>query len=373
MEADICNCVMTELGEEIREAVLSVLPYLPEQTLSSLQDKLASVGIEGKPDLQFLKEEALQDHIRPIQCQKLLNAWRFEGQARCDTAGAIEDASTFEPSSPSPSQSSSTSSTTRSTTSTTSTVDLDIWPENFTVCWCKMSMNLRSAIARGTQPTSGEQREMRCAINASPAPKIAELRSKWSYLFTQKELYNHFKLLIHVSILGKKTDATMVEKRKIIIQYFLYNPTNEEVRHILSMFEKGGATAVGPYVVLLLMAHFQERTDAFLLQADVSDTATDVEGSIPLPDSPRLILQGDTMTAAKWMMSIEKEVVMPVHSNFVAALAAFFLPHSTPSIFSTKRRLHAPWSSSKDVLLESVHPLPRRPPQQRTSARKAER
>lgn len=74
---------MSVLGEEIRESVLSVLPDLPEQTLSSLLNKLASVGVEGKPDLQFLKEEDLQDHIRPIQCQKLLNAWRVQGIVFC--------------------------------------------------------------------------------------------------------------------------------------------------------------------------------------------------------------------------------------------------------------------------------------------------
>ncbi|CAB1344993.1 unnamed protein product, partial [Coregonus sp. 'balchen'] len=113
----------TALGQEIREAVLSVLPDLPEQTLSSLLDKLAR-------------------------------------QARSDTAGAIKDTSTFEPSSPSPSQSSSTYITTCSTTSTTSTVDLDIWLENFIVTWGKTSMNLRSAIARGTWRTPGERREM---------------------------------------------------------------------------------------------------------------------------------------------------------------------------------------------------------------------
>ena len=36
------------------------------------------------------------------------------------------------------------------------------------------------------------------------------------------------------------------------------------------------------------------------------------------------LISGDTMTVAKWIISIEKEVVMSVHSNFVAVLAAFF-------------------------------------------------
>ncbi|CDQ69101.1 unnamed protein product [Oncorhynchus mykiss] len=132
---------MTALREEIREAVLSVLPYLPEETLSSLLDKLAIVGVEGKPDLQFLKEQDLQEHIRPIQCRKQLNAWRFEG--------SIKDTSTFAPSSPSPLQS-STFSTTWSTTSITNTVDLDIWPENITVPWGKYALLLQADTTTAT-------------------------------------------------------------------------------------------------------------------------------------------------------------------------------------------------------------------------------
>jgi hypothetical protein len=36
------------------------------------------------------------------------------------------------------------------------------------------------------------------------------------------------------------------------------------------------------------------------------------------------LISGDTRTVAKLIISIEKEVVMSVHSNCVAVLAAFF-------------------------------------------------
>ncbi|CAJ1064759.1 hypothetical protein D9C73_028301 [Xyrichtys novacula] len=39
--------------EDIREAVLVVLPSLPEDKVKSLLNKLASIGVESKPDLQF--------------------------------------------------------------------------------------------------------------------------------------------------------------------------------------------------------------------------------------------------------------------------------------------------------------------------------
>ncbi|XP_064205652.1 uncharacterized protein LOC135262573 [Anguilla rostrata] len=63
----------------------------------------------------------------------------------------------------------------------------------------------------------------RRTINASPAPSIAELKSKWPYLFIQKELYNHFKLLTDIL---EKVDAAMEEKGKMIVQYFRHKPTN---------------------------------------------------------------------------------------------------------------------------------------------------
>ena len=70
---------MSLTAEKIREAILAVLPSLPEQTLSSLQEKLASIGVESKSDLKLIKEEDLQELLRPIQCRKLLQAWSTEG------------------------------------------------------------------------------------------------------------------------------------------------------------------------------------------------------------------------------------------------------------------------------------------------------
>lgn len=43
--------------------------------------ELASIGVESKSDLQFVKEEDLPDHITPIQCRRLLNAWNVDGMS----------------------------------------------------------------------------------------------------------------------------------------------------------------------------------------------------------------------------------------------------------------------------------------------------
>lgn len=106
-------------------------------------------------------------------------------------------------------------------------------------------------------------------INASPAPSIVELRTDWPYLFTLKELYNHFKLLTDISIF-EKIDNAIKDRGKMIVQFFRQKPTNETVRQILVMFDATECTILGPCVVLLLMAHFKEKSDALILQVDVS-------------------------------------------------------------------------------------------------------
>ncbi|XP_076864064.1 uncharacterized protein LOC143516400 [Brachyhypopomus gauderio] len=449
---------MSSTAEEIREAILSVLPSLPEQTLSCLLEKLLSTGVECKSDLKLIKEEDLQELLRPIQCGKLLQAWSTE---------EIPCSITQSPA---------------STNSRSSTVELDTWPDSFKVPWSKMPHGIKMAIAREQRPTPRDRREMvriivdemrlselnptrsdcftvakmiakpypksfadilkdgtrigsgyaslvnqlktrvehlnrdsmiarrrrRCnnvhhgvgirlgrrwpaqdgslvsphliipqaggqpcgemkqgklalyedmyrtgkiinpregpagadrghltqlmeatyylqrkAINTSPAPTIVQLRSGWPYLFTQKELYNHFKLLTDISIL-EKMDDSIEDRGKMIVQFFRQKPTNEEVTRILSRFDAIGSTILGPCVVLLLMAHFKEKSEALILQVDATATPADVERSVSLPDSPRLIVQGETLTSVTWVMSIEGQVVLSLHPNFVAGLANLF-------------------------------------------------
>ncbi|XP_042152585.1 uncharacterized protein LOC121839210 [Oncorhynchus tshawytscha] len=215
---------MTALREEIREAVLSVLPYLPEETLSSLLDKLAIVGGEGKPDLQFLKEQDLQEHIRPIQCRKQLNAWRFEDLK--SFADTTKDGTT-------------------------------IGSGYGSLLINQMKTRVEHKNRDNPLLMQATFELQRYAINASPTPKVAELNSKWPYLFTQKTLYNNFKLLTDVSILEKKL-CNDGRKRK-------------------------------DFHTILLLQTNKLRGSAHPVK--VSATATDVEGSIPLSDSPRLIVQ----------------------------------------------------------------------------------
>lgn len=65
--------------EEIRLTISSSLPGISDETLQKCIHGLSAIGVETKDDLQYVKEEDLMEFLRPIQCRKLLNAWKNEG------------------------------------------------------------------------------------------------------------------------------------------------------------------------------------------------------------------------------------------------------------------------------------------------------
>ena len=71
---------MSELTSLIKEAIVSVLPNLPEETLCQMVEKLIGQGLESTDDLAFVREEDILEFVRPIQCRKLLAVWK-QGKA----------------------------------------------------------------------------------------------------------------------------------------------------------------------------------------------------------------------------------------------------------------------------------------------------
>uniref|UniRef100_A0A0F8AHU0 Uncharacterized protein n=1 Tax=Larimichthys crocea TaxID=215358 RepID=A0A0F8AHU0_LARCR len=459
--------------EDIREAVLAVLPSLPEDKVQSLLNKLASIGVEFKSDLQFIKEEDLPANITPIQCRRLLNAWQTQDQTSYVTLTPVDHSdivlsTTTEdpPSSESDNTSMSSSNTSRMT------VNLSVWHENFSVPWNRMPPGITTAIALEKRPSAKDRRQMvriiveemrlneqnpsksqcqaiakmivkqhpqsfadvmtdgtvigsgyaslmtqlktrvehvnrgnalsrrrkqkrvsnapediargpadqygcvrwqpdcppgetveglkekksemqdlyhtegpagaergyviqlmkttyylqRKNINASPPPSIAELKTEWPYLFTPKQMFSHFNLLTDIKILEKMEQA-VEEKGKLILRFFQHTTartSTDEVERILVSYNKEEKCDLCPCVILLLMAHFKEKYEGLILQADVFSTAADVERTKPLPESPRLIVLGDVLTATNWMLSIEGQVTVGPHQNIVAGMATLF-------------------------------------------------
>ncbi|XP_051784743.1 uncharacterized protein LOC114641604 [Erpetoichthys calabaricus] len=95
------------------------------------------------------------------------------------------------------------------------------------------------------------------------------------------------------------------------------------IKDVLSKFEPE-VSVKAACVLLLLMAYFKEPKDAILLQADTCATGADVQRTMMLPSSPRLIIQDDMMKPKAWMLSIEGQVVMGPHHDFVNGIATIF-------------------------------------------------
>lgn len=156
-------------------------------------------------------------------------------------------------------------------------------------------------------------------INETPGPSIEDLRIQWPYLFTQKGIYCHFELLTDISVL-RALELSIEECGQRIEKYL-----RTKLKNKAGQSEDGEELTL--CIIQLLMAYFDERTEGLILFADMSATAADVERTLTLPASPQLILlvAGDGVTLARWMISIESQVICEgAQKSFITGLAAVF-------------------------------------------------
>uniref|UniRef100_A0A1A8AV55 Uncharacterized protein n=1 Tax=Nothobranchius furzeri TaxID=105023 RepID=A0A1A8AV55_NOTFU len=159
-------------------------------------------------------------------------------------------------------------------------------------------------------------------INRIPAPSLADLQTSWPYLFTQRGIFSHFELLTDVAIL-RALELSIEECGNAIVEYFRTKVKTADVQKILAQEATDDLTFL---VVQLLMAHFKESPDGLILTTDEFATAADVETSLSLPASPRLILRGNEQKLSGWMVSAEGHVIFEgVLPTFSTGLAAVFV------------------------------------------------
>ncbi|KAI4889414.1 hypothetical protein NFI96_034101, partial [Prochilodus magdalenae] len=121
-------------------------------------------------------------------------------------------------------------------------------------------------------------------------------------------------------------DETLEEKHKQMLQLHSYEgmtgADREEVFWTKKFF--GLLHPASPE------AHFKEKFESLLLEADVAATAADIQRTAALPDSPRLIIQGDKINPEKWMQSVEGDLVLGSSSDtFFEGLSALFAIYYT--------------------------------------------
>ncbi|XP_030609514.1 uncharacterized protein LOC115797156 isoform X2 [Archocentrus centrarchus] len=173
-------------------------------------------------------------------------------------------------------------------------------------------------------------------INTIPAPAIRYLIGRWPYLFTQNGLYTHFELLTDIKVL-RTLEVAMEECGQTILELFIES-TNPDVQAILSL---GPNHELSFCIIQLLMAHFTEALDGLILFANASATAADVEETLQLPATPRLILLVESPGSSihRWMISLEGSVICEgIQPTFLSGLAAVF---STYYIFNLQYQANA--------------------------------
>ncbi|XP_029907498.1 uncharacterized protein LOC115359266 [Myripristis murdjan] len=175
----------------------------------------------------------------------------------------------------------------------------------------------RAEVLKLMEMTYYLQRKM---INANPAPSLEDVKQLWPYLFFPRSMCTHFEVLTDVSIV-RKIEAFLEEHGRNIMEFFKQNPTNDDVKAVLSSTD---CSVTVSNILQVLMAHFKEPLDALIIQTDVSATPAIVQLTVTLPDTPRLIVAGPmTQSNQRWMMSIEK-VVLCEGTSFVLGLAVVF-------------------------------------------------
>ncbi|KAK0155310.1 Sterile alpha motif domain-containing protein 3 [Merluccius polli] len=143
---------MLEPSDLIRENILSALPSLPVESLGCMVEKLIQQGVETEEDLQYVREQDIEEFLKPIQCRKLLDAWKH----KVSISAPPRQMSTCIPLD----QTSSLSSSPMSSPAASPLPANANWPNTFKVNWDKMPPSLNTCIQNGKRPSPADRRQM---------------------------------------------------------------------------------------------------------------------------------------------------------------------------------------------------------------------
>jgi len=107
----------------------------------------------------------------------------------------------------------------------------------------------------------------RQTVNATPSPSVDEIKEQWPYLFQQRYLCMHFKLLTNIPI--HTIISQSFQSKGTRIKNFFAKSTKPVIREILDEMS-GELASVALGTVMLVQAHFKEEKDSLFVLADVS-------------------------------------------------------------------------------------------------------
>ncbi|KAJ8364568.1 hypothetical protein SKAU_G00133990 [Synaphobranchus kaupii] len=265
---------MLEPSDMIREVILSTLPSIPEESLGRMVAKLIHQGAETEEDLQYVREQVIEEFIRPIQCRKRLDAWKHKENQRMQMGlHHNEDLQTL-------------TAAHNGSLSFHLRRQEDKRQKMMELFSREGSSGMeRAEVLKLMEATYYLQRQM---INANPVSALEDVKLQWPYLFFPRSMCTHFERLTKVTIV-RKIEAFLEEHGRNIMEFFKQNPTNDDVKAVLY---KTDCSMTASNILQVLMAHFKEPLDALIIQSDVSATPAIVQLTVPLADTPCLIEAG---------------------------------------------------------------------------------
>lgn len=72
----------SQIPKKLCDAVAAVLPDLPDQVVTSVEDALKALGAATTDDLQYITEGDLLPVLKPIQARRLVAAWAKNGECK---------------------------------------------------------------------------------------------------------------------------------------------------------------------------------------------------------------------------------------------------------------------------------------------------
>ncbi|CAJ1062884.1 uncharacterized protein LOC117823392 [Xyrichtys novacula] len=161
----------------------------------------------------------------------------------------------------------------------------------------------------------------RSQINYSLISSTEDLKIHWPYLFTERGVFCHFESLTDINVL-QSLELSMKECGHGVEKYLWAKMKNIDLHSVVS---KDGELTLR--VVQLLLTYFDEDTEGLILSTKACATAADVECTLELPDSPRLVLlmSEDKATVNQWMISNDEQVICEgSQPSVMSGLAALF-------------------------------------------------
>ncbi|XP_016113055.1 uncharacterized protein, partial [Sinocyclocheilus grahami] len=147
----------------MKELVLSFLPGLSDETLTSLLNGLQELGVENKEDLAFVQVKDTEKYLQPIPCRKLLNG--FQGNFAVVQLELVPV--TFPTFVPRSLNTLCTVPVSSPYTQDTVSPSLQLgkpWHADFQVNWDRMPATIQKAVANKTRPSPGNRKDMVTAV-----------------------------------------------------------------------------------------------------------------------------------------------------------------------------------------------------------------